>query len=121
MAAKTMLDVAKEQGTLDNIKEPEGFKEIEWQNPLANEGDQVSGLYIGKGSTIINKKAVNTYRLEQPDGSICVIRGVHQIDASMEQAEIGRHEVWFLRGKEIKSGQGKVTLYRFAIKPVEPV
>lgn len=108
MAEQTLADEAKKMV-------PEGFQEIEWSNPLAKTGDQVKGRYIDKGETVVKGKKINVYRLEKADGEVVVIRGVHQIDASMMTAKIG-DDVWFLRGKEIPSAGGKVTLYRFALK-----
>jgi hypothetical protein len=123
MAPKSMLDVAKDEIqnlTANDAKVPEGFTEYEWRNPLEKEGDMVEGLYLSKGSTVIKSKPVNTYLLERQDGSIAVVRGVHQIDANMETVQPRQHRVWFCRGKEQKCPGGKVTLYRFASKRVAP-
>jgi hypothetical protein len=95
---------------------PEGFTEVQFKNPLANEGDTVCGEYLDAFPKTVGGKPINCYRVKANDSSIVVVFGAAQIDSFMQTCSPG-DSVWIKRGKEIKAGKnGRVTEYRTAVK-----
>jgi hypothetical protein len=104
---------------LDRAKSgpPKGYTSVSFGPALGNEGDVVEGIYLGPGKPWKGKKGkmIPTYMIKTEPGGDVRILGAVQIDQFMVTVKPG-WGVWIRRGKQIKGGKGRVTLYDFAVR-----
>jgi hypothetical protein len=96
---------------------PDGFEQVKLELALSKENDLLVGEYIGKGIAItMNGKEVQRYKFRGADGKdLPLVLGSAQIDQFLDLVKVG-DIVYIKRGKQGKSGKGKLNEYTFAVK-----